>query len=239
MIRALFRPLHLGRLFGVPVRGLPVVFLIMILLVVSIAGRNGSVAAGQVIGLLGLLTLSLLVHELAHALTAKRCGLYVQDILIGPLGGVARVENAADRPLTEALVAAAGPLANLLLAALFVLIPGGVGDAGVWINLVLGLGNLLPAFPLDGGRVLRAWLARHSPLVDATRAAVAWANWVMVLGLIACTWYGLFLVGLVVMVYLYAAGRTELLQAMLREGTDATLTPGQVLMRAWRGADDC
>lgn len=129
------------------------------------------VAAGLFTSL--LLFGSVLAHELAHSLVAIRNGIQVKSITLFILGGVAQITREAARPKTELLIALAGPLCSLLLAGIFGLIWFLVWGSSqqeitfdntldnpvfwlAWINLILALFNLIPGFPLDGGRVLRA-----------------------------------------------------------------------------------
>ena len=133
-----------------------------------------------------LLFLSVLLHELSHSFTAKARGLKVRDITLFIFGGVSNIEQEPKTALDEFLVAVVGPLTSLILAAVFfgleqVVSPPvhqvGAGAAAVlqymaFINFLLGLFNLIPGFPLDGGRVLRSivWgLTRNLP--TATRVA--------------------------------------------------------------------
>lgn len=133
---------------------------------------------------------SVLVHELGHALTARRHGVRTRNITLFMFGGVAQI--AAEPPTAEAelAIAAAGPLTSYLLAGLLWL--GGRLTAGTalgamvgylaFINLLLATFNLIPGFPLDGGRVLRAWLWRRSgDLERATRTAAQGGQVVAVL----------------------------------------------------------
>lgn len=236
MLGQLTRSRRVGRLFGVPVLVSPLVILLLGFLMFEVARRAGLAAAGESLGWLALALASLLLHELAHAWAALRLGLKVYDIRIGPLGGMARMEGVSTRPRAEFQVALAGPLANLILAALFWLVPGPIGRGGVAINLVFGLGNLLPAFPLDGGRMLRAWLASRAPLLPATRAAVSVSHWILLVVLAVAGWYGEFLLAALICGFLFLAGREELLQVLLRTGTASTLEPNEVFRRAlWGG----
>src|SRR2546428_4499309 len=141
--------------------------------------------AAWVLGAIAALLLfgSVLVHELSHALLAQRAGIPVPRIRLFLFGGVSEMASEPQTPRTEVRIAAAGPLTSFGLAILFYLLSvtglpslvnGGrqVVDYVAALNLALGLFNLLPGFPLDGGRILRAWLwARRGNLLSATRTA--------------------------------------------------------------------
>jgi Zn-dependent protease len=155
--------------------------------------------------LIGLLFACVTLHELAHSLVALHHGAKVRDITLLPIGGVARLEGLPERPAQEFWMALAGPATNIGLAILIgaVLLPllgwqilGGFGT--LWsrlnglglerllidlfaANLGLALFNLLPAFPMDGGRVLRALLASRMGELDATRIATRVGQGVAVL----------------------------------------------------------
>ncbi|MGB0952420.1 MAG: site-2 protease family protein [Planctomycetota bacterium] len=231
MLRNLFSPRLMGHLFGIPIRVVPAVFVLVGLALLA-SGGNGKANPVAVLILLALLAVALLGHELAHALVAKRLGLRVIDITIWPLGGMARMEGLATSPQHEALVAAAGPAANIGFGLILLLVPGPIAADAAWINLVLGLGNLLPAFPLDGGRILRAWLARRSPLVDATRAANRLAQALGILALMFCFYHEALLIGIILGIYLWWSGQMEYIQVVLREGRHPSLTTSEVWRRA-------
>ncbi len=163
------------------------------------AGAAGPLL-GAIYGMLTILLLFVCVtlHEFGHALVAKHFGINVPHITLLPIGGVASLERMPDKPLQEFLIAIAGPLVNFAIALLvfpLLLITGNLpnlalGNAAAilsgsqaptvatfllflfYTNIALGAFNLLPAFPMDGGRVLRAILALGVSYVDATRIAV-------------------------------------------------------------------
>ena len=143
---------------------------------------------GSLYGVVTMLLLFVCVtlHEYGHALTARRFGIQTRSILLLPIGGVANLERMPEKPIQELLIVIAGPLVNFVIAALLVPIiflfgseaASGLGQTRVLMdnlarpslinlllylfltNVLLGFFNLLPAFPMDGGRLLRSLLAR-------------------------------------------------------------------------------
>jgi Zn-dependent protease/predicted transcriptional regulator len=138
----------------------------------------GATAIG--VGLVAAIFVVIVVHELGHALVARLYGIHTRDIMLLPIGGIASLERMPDKPSQELAVALVGPLINLALAALCY-VPFAFTDIGsvahaiwkqlIWINVGLAVFNLIPAFPMDGGRALRAVLAMRMGNERATDIA--------------------------------------------------------------------
>ena len=148
-------------------------------------GSLATVISG--VGFFVALFACVLLHEYGHALAARRCGIATRDITLLPIGGVARLDRMPDKPVQELWVALAGPAVNVVIAAgvgvwlaftgtwesLFTLSTtgGGFAERLLAVNVGLVLFNMIPAFPMDGGRVLRALLAMRLEYARATRIA--------------------------------------------------------------------
>ena len=133
---------------------------------------------------LAMIFACVVAHEYGHVLTARHFGIGTRDITLYPIGGVAALKSMPKRPSEEIMVALAGPAVNVVIAfvlALFLIITGqfsanlnsfsGFLTSVMFLNVILAGFNLLPAFPMDGGRVLRAWLARKHDYATATDKA--------------------------------------------------------------------
>jgi Zn-dependent protease len=176
----------IARPFGIPVYISPYWFLIAGVFILLYSNSLQQVVHGStryVVATLFVVLLyaSVLVHELSHCVVARAFDLPVRRVLLYPLGGFSEIEKEAPTPAREFLVAAAGPAISLVLAAvgygLGALVPHGTGHVLVtqlmWANLLVGLFNLLPGLPLDGGRMLRAgiWKVTHRPATATIGAA--------------------------------------------------------------------
>jgi len=178
---------QIGKLFGIPLR-VHLTFLLLLLFVAL--QRPGTQGLGGIPGALFVLALfaCVVIHELAHSLVARHYGIPVQHIILLPIGGVSVMEKMPDKPYQEFNVAVVGPLTSLALGlgiAGLVFASGGAASllhpfapAGMqflprlaWLNLLLAGFNLLPIFPTDGGRVLRAFLALRMDYAQATHTA--------------------------------------------------------------------
>lgn len=193
----------------------------------------GAVGVAYQVALLLALFGCVVLHEFGHVAAAKYFGIPTRDVTLLPIGGVARLERMPTKPSQELVVALAGPMVNVVIVAvLFLLLPGTVfgtsplttpnsvtGLLGrlAWINVALVVFNMIPAFPLDGGRVFRAVLAMFTNRVKATRVAAAVGQvFAVVLGLL-----GLFVVGnpllAVVAAFIFFAAAGEARGTMLVE----------------------
>jgi len=186
-----------------------------------------------------------LLHEFGHVLAARRYGIHTPDITLLPIGGMARMERMPKRPLHELVVALAGPLVNVVIAVVLWIVLGGVAafepfmvDQGegveaevfmiswavlphaiLFANIILAVFNMVPAFPMDGGRVLRAMLASFMPYTQATRYAATIGQGIALVGGFYALLNGLFLLALIAMFIFFMAGQ-EASSVSLQEVTD-------------------
>ncbi len=201
-----------------------------------------------IVALFGVVVL----HELGHAMAARRYGIPTKDITLLPIGGVARLERMPEDPKQELVVAIAGPLVNVALAGLclagMVLLAGlsglgssmsaGIEDLGfvtedyerlptlsqlplmgveflskmLVVNIVLVVFNLIPAFPMDGGRVLRAFLAMRTDYVTATRTAAVIGQTLAILFGLLGLFFNPFLVFIALFVWMGATSESSMVQ---------------------------
>lgn len=176
-------------------------------------------AALAIFGGLPLLLLSVvlfglvLLHELGHSVVAKHYGITVSHITLWPLGGVAWMEEIPEDPKIEGLIAIAGPAVNFALAlcALPVLLFTGNPFVAyfIYVNIALGGFNLIPAFPMDGGRILRSLLGLKYEWLQATEIAVRVGRTLAIVGGIAGLMSGQFMVPFVA-AYVWFMGQREL-----------------------------
>ena len=165
----MFTSWRLGRIFGFPVE-INLSFLLLLALVFVVYGGFAGVLV------VGIAFASVLLHELGHALVARRLGVHVSGIELSFFGGAAKMVQMPRSADHEIAIAAAGPAVSLMLAGVGL----GLGVATQsefiaqigWINLVIAGFNLIPALPMDGGRILRALLTRRMDFVRATDIAV-------------------------------------------------------------------
>lgn len=181
------RSLSLGTIAGIRLQ-MHWTFLLLVGWVLLTNLLGGNTIFGSVLSVVFLLMLfgCVVLHELGHALAARMFGVPTEDITLLPIGGVARLQRIPKKPLQEIVIALAGPAVNVVIAAALYLLlapaggfssvlsapfAGGMLQQLLAVNIVLVAFNLLPAFPMDGGRVLRALLALVFDYGKATRIA--------------------------------------------------------------------
>jgi Zn-dependent protease/CBS domain-containing protein len=180
---------RLIRILGTDVKVHFTFVLLLAYLYFATRSADGAEAALTTLVFFLALFLCVLLHEFGHILMARRFGIRTPDVILLPIGGVARLERLAEEPIQEFLIALAGPAVTLAIAAILGLWLYVGGNPLVWpwlggeiqvstlrqalfsTNVALLLFNLLPAYPMDGGRVLRAALASRLGMVRATRIA--------------------------------------------------------------------
>jgi Zn-dependent protease/predicted transcriptional regulator len=184
-----------GKLFGIEVRIHLTFFFLLIFVWSAQSTAQDFPAAARAMGLVGIVFGSVVLHELGHALVARRAGVPAKGIILLPIGGVTILDESQAIPESESgwkrdiRIAVAGPLVNLAIAGVSALVlltvmpgfalnakplidPSNLLRSTVWLNVYLGLFNLLPAYPMDGGRALRAIFTRQMDPIRATQRAV-------------------------------------------------------------------
>lgn len=225
-----------GRIYGIPIK----VHVTLIILLPIIAMQFGLVLGTTALfwGLLGAAGLfaSVALHELGHSVVALSKGIRVREILLLPIGGIARLENMPERARDELHIAVAGPLVSLALAMLLTAAGGLIRLIGLmqfaqvlrilgFMNLFLALFNLLPSFPMDGGRIFRAVMTPRLGRVEATRIAVKIGRFMAILfGLFAILPpLNLFL--LAIAVFIYMAAGSEYRMVLMQEAHRRVFAP--------------
>jgi Zn-dependent protease len=233
----MFRSWKLGTAFGIGIYVHWTFFLLLAWVFVGNLGYGQLAPAIYEMTMISAVFGCVVLHELGHALMARRYGIATRDITLYPIGGVARLERLSERPMEELWIALAGPAVNVAIAVVLALMlsldapqltsegflhsvqSGEFLRPLLYTNVMLVLFNLLPAFPLDGGRVLRALLARSLGRLRATEIAaqigVAMAILFFVVGFLG--WPLSMPMLMLVSVFIYFAGQQELAAVRYRE----------------------
>ncbi len=238
--------LTLGRFGGTLIR-LHMTFLLFLL---AVGGafylQGGAVAAAAGVVFLALLFTCVVLHEFGHIIAARRYGVRTPEVVLLPIGGVARMERIPEVPRQEIVVALAGPAVNLVIAAALIVALGGLPSLAeafaapaqglaarlVYANLFLALFNLLPAFPMDGGRVLRAALSGWVGFARGTRIAAGIGQGLaVVFGLLGLVGGNPILILVAAFIYLAAAAESR--AAQLRGAASGVVT-GDAMMTQFR-----
>jgi len=212
----------IGSMWGIPIE-LHITFIFLILVVFLISYPHF-----YAFFLVIFLFVFVVFHELAHSVIARHYGIKVRKIILYPIGGVSEIEEIPDNPSKEWRMAIAGPLINLLIGLIFVVVSLAISPKLLTtitlfmttgnllfdlasLNLLLGAFNLIPAFPMDGGRVFRALLAKNVKYSDATKYAVylgkIFGVVMLIIGFLFPNYFLLILVG--IFVYLGASEEAE------------------------------
>jgi stage IV sporulation protein FB len=239
---------QLGSMFGIEIRVHITLLALFAWIVIAPPLRGSGLVPGLIeLAMVACLFAIIVVHELAHALVARRYGSTTKDILLLPIGGIANIDRIPDTPDQELRVALAGPAVNLAVAGALAILLAATGSsfkpmemaslAGfaatlMWLNLSLAGFNLLPAFPMDGGRVLRAVLARSQGRARATQLASRVGRIMAVLFIAIGIFYNAFLAIIGVLVWYLARQeetgvtvRTVLRGATVRDAMIRALDP--------------
>jgi Zn-dependent protease len=246
--------IRLGRLWGIDVYVHATFLLLLAFILFAGYSSSGNLRSAVQDTLFVMLIFGIVVlHEYGHALTARRFGVKTRDITLLPIGGVARLERIPENPMQEFLIAIAGPAVNVVIAAIcFVLLQGQIKGLGsvnllngplllrlLHVNVLLVAFNMLPAFPMDGGRVLRSLLAMNMNYVQATRiAATIGQGFALLMGFV-----GVFgLAGiidpnlmLVVVAFFVWMGAAQEAASVVQRSTLGDLRVGHAMMSDYRG----
>jgi Zn-dependent protease/CBS domain-containing protein len=226
---------NIGSIAGTAIR-IHVTFLLFLIWIFAAGWASGGIedALNSLIFMV-LLFACVVAHEFGHIFTARAFGVATPDVTLLPIGGVARLERIPEKPSEEFLVAIAGPLVNVAIAIVLIAVTPthlsaehfaamespkvSMIDRLAEVNLFLAVFNLIPAFPMDGGRVLRALLAIRLGHVRATEIAATIGQWTaFALGFIGL-FYNPMLIFIAIFVYLAAASEAQVvsLRAMSRD----------------------
>jgi Zn-dependent protease len=205
----MLRSWKIGRAFGIDIF-VHWSFVILPMVIIYSTKAYTLTTAAFALVLTALFATIIVMHEFGHIFMARAFGIGTRDIILTPLGGMARMERMSEKPLEEILISVAGPAVNVVLAAMFLVLvgllirpedltaiaPSGSGAIEGWrqlmiallvANVFMGFFNMLPAFPMDGGRVFRAVLSTFTDRVLATTIAVYVGN--VVIGLVGLAFF--------------------------------------------------
>jgi len=225
----------IGRIFGIDLR-IHVTFFILLLFVFSAALNQQGLRAGIISSLfICALFACVVIHEVGHSLIARHYGKETKSITLLPIGGMAAIEEMTKNPLQEIAIALIGPFINVVIAGiLYVLVGGRVGVsipnifidsadaflAGlIGVNIMLAIFNLIPAFPMDGGRVLRGLLALKLDYLSATSWAVGIGQAIATFFIFFGMFFNIWLVLIGIFLFLGASSEKQqvVLQSLLAE----------------------
>ncbi len=214
-----------GKLFNIPIR-IHYTFLLLLAFIWYVESTVLGPAAGfHSVIFWALIFLCVLLHELGHSLVAKSYGLEIVSIVLLPIGGVSQITDIPHDPIKEVNITIAGPIVNFILAGVLFVI-GEVVDPSLqfsqislqsgstmvdlfWANVMLGLFNIIPAYPMDGGRILRGIIAMKKEYVEATRLAADVGKLFAVAFIIIGFFYNLWLILIGIIIFGGASSESE------------------------------
>lgn len=247
------KSLHLGTYAGIPVK-VHWTFGLLLLFIAFIGYSEGMDATGILWYVLTILALfcCVVLHEFGHALMARKYNIPTRDIILSPIGGVARLEGLPEKPIREFFIAIAGPLVNVVIAAAIFLILIGLSvpqpfevledlnslsnptnwlKSLLYINIALFVFNLVPAFPMDGGRILRSLLAMRLGRIKATKIAADVGRVLAIVFIGIGAFFGQ-LVLLFIGVFVFFMAGNERKQVLFEQSLRAH-TAGQIVRRTY------
>lgn len=233
----------IARVWNIPIYAHITLLILLPIMALNIAQAAGVSMAWGLIGAVGFLG-SIVLHELGHSLVALQKGCRAREILLLPIGGVAQMDRLPTRPQDEFQVAIAGPAVSFGLGLGGRLLGGFFAGLGAFplarvlnmlsgVNFLLALFNLLPSFPMDGGRIFRAWLTPILGRLTATRIASSVGRFMaIVFGVIALFRFNPFL--LLIALFIYQAAGAEYRLVRLQE----SMPWGGAVEPPWPSADE-
>jgi len=241
---------NIGKFGGTVVR-VHVTFLLLLVWIWFMHYRiGGTPAAWEGVAFIIAVFACVVLHEFGHVLAARRYGIRTPDITLLPIGGLARLERIPEEPGKEFVIAIAGPLVNVIIAAVILIALGGTVGAEqmlqvenprvnflvrlAGVNIFLVLFNMIPAFPMDGGRVLRAILATRMSWARATQVAANIGQGLAFLFGFIGLFYNPLLIFIAIFVYLAAAAEAQ--NARIRDIANSVLT-GDVMVTEFATLD--
>ncbi len=233
--------LFLGRYFGIPVK-VHWTFALLLMYLIFFGYSNGLSGIGILWFLIFIIALFICVvlHELGHALAARYYGIETKDIILSPIGGLARLRGMPENPFHEFIIAICGPLVNVVIALILLLVlvfNGGFNFGEIQLdgelpsfevyfwpilllyNVILVVFNMIPAFPMDGGRVLRSLLAMRMRITKATQISSFIGKGLAVGFVIFGIWMGSFTLP-VIGIFIFYAAHAEYRNLVAREVYD-------------------
>lgn len=200
------------RVFGIPIE-LDASFLILIIFIYVMAFLK--LISLQLAVLITLIFVTVVIHELSHSYMAQHYGVEIERIVLLPIGGVSQMGEIPHSPRQELLISVVGPLTNMVIAVIIYIIylgsnnflPALVNEfllEFTLVNVVLGLFNLVPAFPMDGGRILRAALAQKMEYLRATEISVYIGKLLAIVMAVAGFYVSIFLILIALFIYIGA-----------------------------------